>query len=131
MIVIEIVLCFGLLFFQLLLGILFLPSQVLMLADGQDNLAWVALTIGGIIGLVGMAKCVKNLFHDRGPLGRPLLVIAMIATGIVTIIIQLLDAVSSGLTLIEAAMYIAPLLCTAHVVYISRSAFRRASGPLT
>lgn len=127
MIIIEIVLCFGLLVFQLLLGILFLPSQVLMLSDGQGNFAWVGLTIGGIIGLVGMVKCVKNLFRDCGPLGRPLLVIAMIATGIVTIIIQLFGAVSGGLTLIEAVVYIAPLLCTAHVLYISRAAFRRAS----
>lgn len=125
LIVLEIVLCFGFIFFQLFLGVLFLPSQMLMLADGHDTFAWVALTIGGLVGLVGMVKCVRNLFADRGPLNRPLIVIAMIATGVAAIVSQLPSVLKSGLTFVEVAVYIAPLLCTAHIVYLSRHAFRR------
>lgn len=121
--IIEVIVCFGLVFIEWLSALLFLPTQLIFLAAGTTSPEWVLLTVGGLGGLIGMAICIRGLFRQDGQLRQPAIVFSLILAGAASIAYLLSQSLQNGGDLFDSGRYAAPLLCTVHVLYLSRSLF--------
>lgn len=120
----EVVYCFGPLAILLLLGLMMVPIQIAYLLNQPPPLHWepsisvIAAVAFGSWGLVALLVVLSHLYQDSKKIGSPGFVIGGITLGVLAV--AMFNAISLPEYGVAKIVGLIPLLCTAHIVYLSR-----------
>ena len=132
---VEVLVCFGLFFFDLLFGLVFFAQWVADFIVTGESLPEILLTLGGVIGAIGIVGTL-GLVRGWHPSVKALRVVQIsVVSGLATVIFfsvhfGLLSSEAwegrVGPMMVTAAFtLVLPLACAAHIIFLARDQFLR------
>jgi hypothetical protein len=122
LLVLELFVCFSPAVVLLLLGLIFLPMSFVM-APRLENLDGLAMVVGGLCGVVGIAVIVAALMSGKSPRLPTRFVLVLAGLGGASLLPLVVGSVDSfGWRLLG----LLPILAGVHVIYLARSLLFKA-----
>ena len=122
---VEIAICFAPITAILLLGMILLPTQLLLMISGQDLLGSavpVFSTIGGLAGLTALYFVVRRIIRPTAyvPKARVLRLLIVMGAAALVGFFWFTGTIQDGISVVEIVLLVLPLLCTLHILYAGR-----------
>lgn len=121
----ELAICFVPITAFLVLGVIFLPGQLLLMVSGGDRLGsavWVFSTIGGLAGLTALYFVVRKIIQPMAYAPTARVLRLLIAMGVAAMVgfFWFTGTIQDGISVVEVVLLVFPLLCTLHILYAGR-----------
>ena len=122
---VEIAICFAPITAILFLGVILLPTQLLLMISGQDLLGSavsVFSTIGGLAGLAALYFVVRKIIQPTAYVPRARVLRLLIVMGVAALVgfFWFIGTTLDRISVAEIVLLVFPLLGTLHILYAGR-----------
>lgn len=114
----ELAVCFMPITLVLIVGTIFLPGEIVLLAQGYGSLFFLLTTLGGLAGLAALFFVVRKILNDSARVPHIGLLWLMIGSGWTTLAVYLHESMPASVA--ELLLLGLPMGCTFHVIYLGR-----------